>query len=142
MFSIATSVQESNILTNNNNTTSILQLFFFIIAFIFVLVLAVYSTRLLASSSYLKNRNKNIKVLESIGIGYHNSIQLIQIGNRYILIGNTKEKVTLLLDLKQDDIALSDLQDNEFIYSSFKKYYNKHFKKEPSNRDGEGDNGV
>lgn len=141
MFSFIAYIQESNALPSSNILTSIWQLFFFIIAFIFVLILAIYVTRLLATSSYLKAHNKNIKILESIGVGYHNSIQLIKVGNRYILIGNTKEKITLLLDLKEDDITLINQKNQEDIQSSFKKYFNKYLKKESVDKDIKVDNG-
>ena len=121
----------------NNSLMSIGQLFFFIVAFVIVLFLAVYITRLLATSSYLKLHNKNIKILESIGVGHQNSIQLIKVGEKYILIGNTKEKITFLLDLEEDDIVLQDEINQKTTPSSFKESFDKYLKKKYADK---GDN--
>jgi len=135
MFSFVPYIKLTNL--SNNNIMNLGQLFFFIIAFIMVLFLAAYITRLLATSSYLKLQNKNIKILESVGIGHHNNIQLIKVGERYVLIGNTKENVTLLLDLKEDEIVLYDKIEHETTAPSFNKYFNKYLSKKYNNK---GDN--
>lgn len=141
MFNFIANISEPNALPNNNAFVNLGQLFFFIIAFICVLFLAIYVTKLVATSSYLKSNNKNIKILESIGVGYQNSVQLLKVGNKYILIGNTKEKVTLLLDLNEDDIALIDMEDQVPISSSFRGYLDKYLLKKYDENDSKDNSG-
>lgn len=141
MFNFIANISESNAMYNSNVFINLGQLLFFIIAFMCVLFLSIYVTKLVATSSYLKSSNKNIKILESIGVGYQNSVQLLKVGRKYVLIGNTKENITLLLDLKEDDIALIDIADQDTNKSSFRGYLDKYLLKKDDNKDSKDSSG-
>lgn len=82
------------------------QLFLLIIIFIGVLVLAFYSTKLIGSAKNLK-KGGNIRIIESVGVGYNGAVQIIKVGESYYLLGVTKEKITFLKELDKDSIDLS-----------------------------------
>lgn len=110
------------------------QFFLFFLALAFVVVLAIIVTRFVANQRF-RSYNKNIKILESISIGYNSSICIIQIGSKYILVGVTKETVTFLQNINENDIEIvSDLPNYQ---ASFKKYLDKYLIRKGEKDDNE-----
>ncbi len=94
------------------STTKILGQFFSLtLVIIIVVLLAHYSTKFFAKVSLNRGRNTNLSVIESIGIGYQQNIQLIRVCNKYIVVGVSKEKMVLLTELSEEE-AMS-LQNNK-----------------------------
>ena len=77
---------------------------------VFVALLAYYSTRLLgrARGGIVRSGKKNLEVLESVGVGAQSMVQIVRAGSRYLLIGVTKERVTLLIQLEESELRLSE----------------------------------
>ncbi len=105
-----------------NNFAFIGQLFSTALAFVFVLILAYYSTKWIASSTRVVRQAKgNIKVLESVSLGFQSSVQLVKAADKYILLGVTKEKITFLTEVSPDDLVTGEpVQSNPF-----EKYLNR-----------------
>ena len=79
-----------------------------ILAFVIVIFLAYYVTRFLGASGRLgKAKRNNLRVLEALGIGQQSNVQLVRAGKRYFLLGVSKERVTLLAELGEDDLDAS-----------------------------------
>ncbi|MCL1924781.1 MAG: flagellar biosynthetic protein FliO [Defluviitaleaceae bacterium] len=75
----------------------------------FVIVLAIYVTKLVAGAK-LRGFGKNLKIIESIGVGQNNSVLLLKVGEKYILIGTGKDSVNLLCNIDEHDIVLEERQ--------------------------------
>jgi len=86
-------------------------IFMLVFSLIFVIALAIYVTRWV-SASRLRGFGKNIKIIESIGVGQHNAILLLKVGEKYILVGTSKEGTRFLCDVNEDDIELPEIKQN------------------------------
>ena len=92
-----------------------------IYALIVILVLAYISIKFVSKTKGLSSANSNIKVMESISIGYQSVIQLIKIGDKYILVGVSKEKITYLTEIDEQHLVFSK-DDTAVDKISFDKY--------------------
>lgn len=85
------------------------QLIFLIFVFVVIIFLAYYSTKFIAGSK-IKNMSKNnMKVIETISIGF-NHIHIIQVNKQYFLISSSKEGIRMLSEINGDDLIIN--QDN------------------------------
>ena len=81
--------------------------FVYLLIFIALMALAYYATRYFTS----KMRGTpygNLKVVEGLGVGQHGNVLLVKAGKKYILIGVTKEKITFLTELGEEDLILNE----------------------------------
>lgn len=101
------------------------QLILLIIIFIFVIFLAYYSTKFIASFKIKNMTKNNMKILETISIGYNN-IHIIQVNKQYFLISSSKEGVRMLSEIDGSDLIFT--QDN-LQHIPFEKHFKQHFKK-------------
>lgn len=123
-------ITQSNVGKGNNwsSTLGMLgQFFLLIIVFIIILFLAYYSTKWLASSRFSIKRNSNVRIIESISVGYQSTIQLIKVGSKLFLIGVTKESVTFLTEI-DEEINEDENKQNDFKVP-FEKYLQEYFNK-------------
>ena len=103
------------------------QLITLVLIFALVLGLTYFVTRFVGN--YQKNNltGTNISVIETIRISSSKYIQLIQIGSRYFAIAVCKDTVTLIGEIEQNDLVLTDnttqVQSESFktILDKFKK---------------------
>lgn len=81
---------------------------------IFVLVLAFYSTRLIAKyqSNSLSSRN-HIRFLESYRVDGNKMVAIVQIGNRYFALGIGKNEIHVIAELEDEEFHFSDRQELE-----------------------------
>ena len=83
------------------------QLIFLIFVFVVVIFLAYYSTKFIAGAK-IKNMSKlNMKVIETISIGFHH-IHIIQVNKQYFLISSSKEGIRMLSEINGDDLIIND----------------------------------
>lgn len=87
---------------------NILQLLGVIIVFVLVLAAAYYVTKWIAKSGAVQPYTKNIKVIETFKIAPNKYVQIIQLGNKYYSIGVTKETITFLSELDEEQLDLQE----------------------------------
>lgn len=95
-------------LDNNNwsNSFSIFgQLFSLVLIFLFVLFLAFFSTKLIASSRFSRKKSSNIFLIDSLSVGYNNHLQIIKVGEQFFLIAMNKDGISLISSLEKENIA-------------------------------------
>lgn len=103
------------------------QLVTLVLIFALVLGLTYFVTRFVGNYQKNKLTGTNISVIETIRISSSKYIQLIQIGSRYFAIAVCKDTVTLIGEIEQDDLILTDnttqVQSESFktILDKFKK---------------------
>ncbi len=96
-----------------------------------ILVMAYLSYRLLSSSRHAgKNgTERNLQIIESIGVGVQTTVQIIRSGEKYFLLGVAKEKVTLLAELDKETLKLRT-DKNILVNSPFDKVLKRILKKD------------
>ena len=111
--------------------------FSIIFIFIFVLVLAYYATKTVANSRLQGMSSNNMKILESVSVGYQSVIQLMQIGDsKYIIIAVSKDKVTLLADIDKESLNLEE-RGSDIYKIPFEKYLKTFIKKDANRQEDE-----
>ena len=116
--------------SNGSNISMVGPLLFLILSLIFVLFLAQYSRKFMERSKFGINRTSNIRLVETLHIGFQNTVHILKVGEKYILVSASKDKVSFLCDLDKGDLNFDDLPQNP-IKIPFEKYMNKYFKAEP-----------
>jgi flagellar protein FliO/FliZ len=106
------------------------QLLTLIIVFALVLALTYFVTRFAGNYQKSKLSGQNITIIETMRISGSKYIQLIQVGSQYFAIAVYKDTVTLIGEIRQEDLALSD--DTTTVESeSFRKVLDKFKKDKP-----------
>ena len=95
---------------------SFLQLIGVLLILVFVLAITYFTTRWMAGIQKGRTNNKNLKILESIGVGNGNLVSIIQAGETYLVVAIGKDKVSLLTQL--DEEQLMDISFKDGNYSS------------------------
>ena len=99
---------------------NILQLIAALFAFVLVLALTYFVTKWIAKSGAMQSR-ANIKVIETYKIAPSKYIQIIQIGKKQYAIGVTKEQITYLTELTEDQLEVPEEFGNTLGDTSFKE---------------------
>lgn len=102
---------------------------FICVVFLFVVVLAMtyFTTRYIANFQKSRLTGGNIKILETFQIAPNKFLQLISVGKRYFVIAVSKDNITFLSEVKEDDIDLGLM--DAMAAPSFKDIINKAKKK-------------
>ena len=106
------------------------QFFLLIIVFAIVLFLAYFSTRWIASVKMGQRKNTMMKIISTMPIGGTNSIQIIQVGERFFLIGVSKDNISYLTELT--DVNISQIENNQ-VKLPFEKYFSEYINKLKNN---------
>jgi flagellar protein FliO/FliZ len=78
----------------------------FFAATLFVAILAYYATKKLAGArSGLGRKGGNLSLIESINIGGQAVVQLVKVGDKFLVVGVTKERVTLLGEVDKEQVV-------------------------------------
>ena len=83
---------------------SIVQLITVLLIFIFVLVLAYFTTRLTAGVQKGKMQGANIEVIETMKMAQNKYIQIVRVGEKFFSYIVCKDTVTLLGELDKNEI--------------------------------------
>ena len=103
--------------------SSIAQFITVLLIFLFVCVITYYTTKFIASFQSGKNHAKNIDVIETYRITNNKFIQIVRTGEKYMAIAVCKDSVTLLCELKEEEIVKQDLDGQQT--ESFKEIFEK-----------------
>ena len=109
-----------------STSQSFFQLIIVLICFVGVLALAYFTTRWLANYQKGRSYNKNLKIIETIKLSPDKYVQIVSCGkNRYLILGLSKNEVTLLGEMTADELIELDsvVPDN----NENKSEWNNHF---------------
>lgn len=87
---------------------NILQLLATIVIFVVVLAVTYYATKWIAKSGAIQPHSKNIKVIETFRIAPNKYVQIIKLGTKYYSIGVTKDKITFLAPLEEEQLDIQE----------------------------------
>lgn len=101
------------------------QSFFLVIFCIVLIFLAFYATKWLSRAKIAGKLGGNIHVIEAASVGLNCVIQLVKVGNKYFLIGVSKEKVTFLAEIDEEELNFSDKTESPSFEKYIQKFMNK-----------------
>lgn len=118
------------LLTALGSTQSFLQLLNVLIIFVIVLGITYFVTRWIAGYQKSQMLNKNMKVVETMRISNNKYIQIVSVGERYLVLAICKDTITLIAELEGDelvegidsDIKMPTKESFEQILEKVKKY--------------------
>ena len=90
------------------SNNSIFDVIVLLITFIIILAACIWTTRLVAGRQMLKNKNKNIMPIETYQIAPNRYLQIVQIGERYIVISVCKDSVQFITELTKEELHLQE----------------------------------
>ena len=87
--------------------SNILQLVAILIIFILVLVATYLTTRWIGKTGAVQTHSPNIRVRETFKIAPNRYIQIIELGDRFYAIGVSKDNITFLTQLSEEQLDLT-----------------------------------
>ena len=110
--------------------SNIMQLLVVVIVFFLVLAVTYYATKWVAKSGVIQSQSANIKVIETFKIAPNKYIQIIKLGSKYYSIGVTKENITFLTPLEEEQLEFAEKEENQQQAIPFRDMLGKIIKKE------------
>ena len=93
------------LLTGTNVLEDLFKLIGLLAVFVVVIIACYYVTRLVGTNQLAKTKNSNFKILDTYKLGQNQLIAIVEVGTRYFCIGITKENVSLICELSEEDFA-------------------------------------
>lgn len=113
-----------------------LQLISSLIIFIFVLLMVYLVTKWMGSVQKGQSHNKNLHIVETIGVGNNKMISIVQAGTEYLVVSIGKDEVHLLTKLSREELAdLSFEEERNSSSESFTEVFKKLKEKLPKKQD-------
>jgi flagellar protein FliO/FliZ len=84
---------------------SFIQLLGALVIFAFVLVITYLATRWMGGMQKTHSKNKNLRIIETIGVGNNKYISIVEVGTVYLVVSVGKDEVHLLAQLTRDELA-------------------------------------
>lgn len=98
------------------------QLIFLIFIFVVVIALAYYSTKLIAGAKIKTMSKNNMKVIETISIGF-NHLHIIKVNKQYFLVSSSKEGIRMLSEIDGEDITINEDNVQQLAFEKYLKQY-------------------
>lgn len=113
-----------NIWLVNSTSTSImdntLQLFGLILMFCFVLAATYLTSKFIGRFKLGQLRNKNFKVIETYKVAPNKFLQLIKMGNKYVVVSIGKDEINFITELSEEEVLLPMEEDQQVMkFSDF-----------------------
>ena len=106
-----------------------------------VALLAYFVTKKMAGARFAGQKSGNLAIVESINVGGQAIVQLVKAGEKYIVIGVTKERITLLGEVDKDDIVQQAPVDLKTLNTPFGKVLSRFIKDSQEDEPKPGDDG-
>lgn len=100
---------------------NILQLLGLLFVFILVLFAAWYVSKLIGNKAMGGFGNRNINVIESFRLDNNKAIQIIRIADKYLAIGISKDNISVLAQLNEEDIIVPSKDENNMNFKDILK---------------------
>ena len=93
------------ILTISDSIDSFVQFLTVLIIFIFVLVITYLTTRYIAGVQKNRIRTGNMEIIETLRISNNKYLQIVKVGNRYLVMAVCRDTVTMLTELDEKELV-------------------------------------
>lgn len=90
----------------SSTTDNALQLFGLIILFFLIIVATYVTSKFIGNYKLGQMKNKNFKVIETYKVAPNKFLQLIKVGNKYLVISIGKEEIHNITEIPEEDVIL------------------------------------
>ena len=84
---------------------SVMQLIGIVLIFLVVLALTYLTSKWVGGYQRINMKNKNLQIIESIGVGNNKYIALIKAGEEYLVVAIGKDEITMLAQLTEEQLT-------------------------------------
>ena len=91
--------------TAQNSMQSLFELLGLILIFVIVLVVCYYTTRFVAGRQLVQKKIGNFEVVETFAISQNKYLQLIRMGNKYVVISIAKDSIAYITELDENEVC-------------------------------------
>ncbi len=91
-------------LAGYSGTDSVLKLIGLIALCVLILIASYYTTKFVGKSQMKRQSGSNFQVIDACRLTQNKMLQLVRAGNKYLVIGLSKDKITLITELSEEDI--------------------------------------
>lgn len=91
--------------TAQTSVQSLFELLGLILVFLLVLVVCYYTTRFVAGKQMAQKKIGNFEIVETFAISQNKYLQLIRMGNKYVVISVAKDSVTYITELEESEVC-------------------------------------
>ena len=91
-------------ITGSSALESGIQLLGVVLIFVFVLAATYFTTKWIANYQRTTTKNRNIRIIETCRLTSNKYIQIVQVGEKYLAIAVSKDNITVLAELSEDEI--------------------------------------
>ena len=91
--------------TAQSSIQSVFELLGLILIFVIVLVVCYYTTRFVAGRLLVQKKMGNFEIVETFAISQNKYLQLIRMGNKYVVISVSKDSVNYITELEENEIC-------------------------------------
>ena len=116
-------------LTGRSDWSYAIQAFLLVIVCALVCVGTYYLNKRLSRARLATKSEGNLYLYEVISVGANSTVQLIKAGERYVLIGVTRDRIVFLTEIPQDEI-----KHFEPDKGTFDKYFQRFLNKQETNK--------
>ncbi len=109
----------------NTEVESVAQFITVLVAFVFVLAITVWGTRFLGNVQKIRSSTENFDSIEAFKLGSNSYLQLVRIGKRYFVLAVSKESVTVVTELDEEELKLPKESGSKAGSESFMKVLDK-----------------
>ena len=92
---------------------SFFQLIGVLLIFLFVLAITYVTTKWIGQYQQGLMQNKNIQVVETFRVSNNKFIQIIQVGERYLVISVCKDTINILTEITEDELVWKPSNEEE-----------------------------
>lgn len=94
------------------------ELIVLIIIFVLIIIACYYATKFIGGKQLKQMKHSNFTVLDTYRITQNKFLQLVRMGNQYVVIAVTKDSVLVITHLTEEEVIKPDNKTNEV--ASFK----------------------
>lgn len=115
------------ILLSGSNHGGFFELISVLLIFVFVLAITYYTTKWISGYQKVKQKNRNLKVIEMLPLANNNALAIIAAGKKYFVISICNKEIHYMCELSEDDFTdLSCLEDEAVMeHASFQEVLGK-----------------
>ena len=91
--------------TAQSSIQSLFELLGLILIFVIVLVVCYFTTKFVAGKQLVQKKIGNFEIVETFALAQNKYLQLIRMGNKYVVISVSKDSVTYITELEENEIC-------------------------------------
>ena len=102
---------------------SFMQLIGLVFLLIIILIATYYTTRFVGRTKLGQLKNSNFKVIDAYKVSQNKVVQIVKIGNKYIVLGIGKDTINYITELDEAEVSIREVHTGEKM--SFKQILEK-----------------